>query len=100
MALFELTDIRFNYKDQELYENVSLKVNSGEHCCLVGKNGCGKTTLIKLLTGELHPDHGTVYWTPGVTYYYLHHNLDNRDVRVIDFFYEVYQDLFQKEKKM
>lgn len=100
MALFELTDIRFNYKDQELYENVSLKVNSGEHCCLVGKNGCGKTTLIKLLTVELHPDHGAVYWTPGVTYSYLHQNLDNSDVRVIDYFYEVYQDLFQKEKKM
>ena len=39
---------------------VSLTVDSGERFCILGPNGCGKTTLLRLLTGELAPDSGAV----------------------------------------
>ena len=60
MALLELVDIEFNYSDKELYQKASLKINPGEHCCLVGINGSGKTTLLNLIVGELRPDKGKV----------------------------------------
>ncbi len=43
-------------------EDVSFKVNPGEFICLVGKSGAGKTTVIKLLTGEEKPSKGRVFF--------------------------------------
>ena len=68
MALLELTDIEFNYSDKELYRKANMKINLGEHCCLVGINGCGKTTILSMIVGEITPDAGKVSWTNGVTY--------------------------------
>ncbi len=101
MPLLELKDICFNYSDKELYRSASLRLNNGEHACLVGKNGCGKTTLLNLVVGELHPDKGSVSWEPHVTYSYLDQQLKvHQDMPTIDYLYGVYKDLFQKEKDM
>jgi ABC-type molybdenum transport system ATPase subunit/photorepair protein PhrA len=56
MALLELTNIEFNYSDKELYKDVNLRINAGEHCVLVGVNGSGKTTLLSILIGDIKPD--------------------------------------------
>lgn len=47
----EFKDVSFKYPNSETYalKNVSIKINSGEHYAIVGKNGSGKTTFIKLL---------------------------------------------------
>lgn len=101
MALLELTDIEFNYSAKELYKKACMKINLGEHCCLVGANGCGKTTLLNMIIGELTPDAGKVAWTNGVTYSYLDQQLAvKQDMPVEDYLYGVYKDLFQKEKQM
>jgi ATP-binding cassette subfamily F protein 3 len=47
-----------------LIENITFSVVSGERIGLVGPNGCGKTTLLKIITGEEKPDSGTVQVTP------------------------------------
>jgi len=101
MALFEATDIYFNYGDKELYRGASLKVNPGEHCVLVGANGCGKSTLLNILTGSLYPDAGKVEWTNGVTYSYLDQQLSvSRDLTLSAYLYGVYENLYEKEKAM
>lgn len=101
MALFELKDIEFNYSDKELYKKACLRVNSGEHCCLVGINGSGKSTLLELLTGSLKPDKGMVYWEPHVSYSYLDQQLKvKQDMILEDYLYGVYKELFDKEKQM
>ncbi|MDR2355824.1 MAG: ABC-F family ATP-binding cassette domain-containing protein [Clostridiales Family XIII bacterium] len=43
---------------RELFARVNLDIKSGEHICMVGANGVGKTTLLKILRGELAPDGG------------------------------------------
>ena len=101
MALLELTNIEFNYSDKELYKDVNLRINAGEHCVLVGVNGSGKTTLLSILIGDIKPDNGTVYWTPHVTFSYLDQQLKvQQDMPVSQYLYGVWKDLFDKEKQM
>ncbi len=50
---------------KNLLENLSFDVNQGEHVGIMGRNGCGKTTLFRLICGELAPDEGNVILAPG-----------------------------------
>jgi ABC-type lipoprotein export system ATPase subunit len=55
------------FGDLEVVRNVSLSIATGEFVCLVGKSGCGKTTLLSLLSGLERPTAGTIM-------------LDNKDI--------------------
>lgn len=101
MALFECTDIEFNYSDKELYRKASMRINNGEHAVLVGANGTGKTTLLNILVGSISPDKGKVSWTNGITFSYLDQHLKiEEDVSLSSYLYGVYKDLYDKEKAM
>ena len=54
------TDLSKKYGDLEVVKNVSLDIDAGEFACLVGKSGCGKTTLLSLLSGLEKPTKGQV----------------------------------------
>src|SRR4030042_625243 len=54
------TDLSKKYGDLEVVKGVSLAIDTGEFFCLVGKSGCGKTTLLSLLSGLEKPTKGRV----------------------------------------
>ena len=54
------TDLSMKYGDLAVVKGVSLSVDAGEFACLVGKSGCGKTTLLSLLSGLEKPTQGRV----------------------------------------
>jgi ABC-type lipoprotein export system ATPase subunit len=54
------TDLSKKYGDLEVVKGVSITVNEGEFVCLIGKSGCGKTTLLSLLSGLEKPTQGKV----------------------------------------
>lgn len=58
----ELKDVSFKYPTQKenLLENVSLSIEAGDSISVTGNNGVGKSTLIALLSGFLHPDKGSI----------------------------------------
>ena len=58
--LFRLSDVRKSYGAREILRGVSFQVNPGEKVGLVGRNGAGKTTVFRLVTGEEAPDSGDV----------------------------------------
>ncbi|MBQ3275803.1 MAG: ABC transporter ATP-binding protein [Oscillospiraceae bacterium] len=64
MARIELNDITFCYEGHNgvrtVLDHVSLAVEDGEFVCLVGRSGCGKTTLLRLITGLQSPASGQI----------------------------------------
>ena len=64
MPAITLTDLSFSFTAEPLLDGVTLTVGDGERACLVGPNGCGKTTLLRLVAGDLTPDSGTVQVPP------------------------------------
>ena len=53
MALVGMQDVSVGFGGEPLLEHVDLQIEPGERICLLGRNGVGKSTLIKLITGEL-----------------------------------------------
>ncbi len=60
MALLSLQDVSISFGGSPLLDKVSMQVKKGERVCLIGRNGEGKTTLLKLISGEIKPDNGTI----------------------------------------
>ncbi len=58
--LMEAVEVSHRFGDTIIVQNFSHKVTAGERIGLIGPNGVGKTTLLKILLGELTPDHGRV----------------------------------------
>jgi len=56
----ELKNINFTYNNQPVLENISFSVKTGEYLGIIGPNGGGKTTLLKIIVRLLKPDSGTV----------------------------------------
>lgn len=57
----------FSYDSKvSLINDLSFSVNSGDRICIVGKNGKGKTTLLKILAGVLKPDAGSIVYNPNI----------------------------------
>ncbi len=64
--LFRLSDVHKSYGTQDVLRGTSLQINSGEHVGLVGRNGAGKTTVFRLVSGEETADRGDVVRTRGL----------------------------------
>lgn len=56
----EAKDVNYSIGERQLIKDFSLLVSKGDKLGIIGPNGCGKTTLLKLLLGELEPDSGSV----------------------------------------
>ncbi|TNF69004.1 MAG: ATP-binding cassette domain-containing protein [Gammaproteobacteria bacterium] len=62
MALVSFDKVSLNYGDQILLDQVNLNINEGERICLIGRNGAGKSSLLKLIQGLLNPDSGQIIY--------------------------------------
>src|SRR3989338_2600636 len=56
----ELENVSFSYGASPVLDNLSFRVKKGEYLGIIGPNGGGKTTLIKIILGLLHPSSGVV----------------------------------------
>jgi zinc transport system ATP-binding protein len=57
----DIEQVAFSYNDQVVLENVSLKIFEGDFVAMIGPNGGGKTTLLKLILGLLPPSKGKIH---------------------------------------
>ena len=66
MALIRLQNIHLSYGEPALLDGLDLAIEAGERIALVGRNGTGKSTLMKIISGEVTPDDGEVNLQQGV----------------------------------
>lgn len=59
-VVLEATNVNYSLEQKKLLENFSLLLTRGDKLGVIGPNGCGKTTLVRLLLGELQPDSGDI----------------------------------------
>ena len=71
MALLTLRDITVAFDDPPLIDRANLNVERGERICLIGRNGTGKSTLLKCIAGEFHHDSGEIARERGAVFSYL-----------------------------
>ncbi len=60
MAFINLRNISLAFGGPPLFEDISLRIARGERICLLGRNGTGKSTLLKVISGEVPPDEGVI----------------------------------------
>ncbi len=60
LPIIRIKDLYFSYHDNSVLEDVNLEIDKGELASIVGPNGGGKTTLLKLILGLLKPQQGTI----------------------------------------
>lgn len=86
MNLIKLDNIQLHYGEQILFDRLDLIVKKGDRLCLVGRNGVGKSTLLKTLEGEIEPDAGQVWRDPSCKIASLKQDLpEQSDSTVYDF---------------
>lgn len=67
MPLVSLEDLSIGFRGPPLFDGVSARIENGQKIGLLGRNGAGKTTLMRMLAGQVTPDHGAVSMAPGAT---------------------------------
>jgi ATP-binding cassette subfamily F protein uup len=66
MPLFQLRGVTLRYTDLPLLDQVDLQIDPGERVCLVGRNGTGKTSIMRVISGEEKPQEGEITKPNGV----------------------------------
>ena len=67
MALIGMRDVSWGVDEATLLEKVAFQIAKGERVCLVGRNGVGKSSLLKLLGGDMQPDSGEIWRRQGIS---------------------------------
>ena len=92
-------DLAKQFGDKRLFEDVSLHIRKGERVFILGQNGCGKTTLFRILTGKLPPDRGEYDYGANVMPGYFDQMQQNLDLSktAIDEVWDTFPHLTQTE---
>ncbi len=75
MSLVSMQNVSLSFTGTKILENLNVQIEKGQRICLLGRNGVGKTTLMRTLAGELKPDTGSVQVGQGVKVAYFSQNI-------------------------
>ncbi|MCA0116988.1 MULTISPECIES: ribosomal protection-like ABC-F family protein [Staphylococcus] len=94
MNILNASNISKSYVEETLFDNIKVTLNSGDTVGLVGRNGEGKTTLLRLLAGLEKPSEGIISWKKNVRIGYLNQIPDyENDTSVYQCLKSVFQEL-------
>ena len=85
ITLLDASELKVRFNDNEVLKSASLTIRDGDHLGMVGRNGCGKSTFLKILAGIMQADDGKVTPRSGLGIGYLPQGLDTSGgVSVLD----------------
>lgn len=89
-----------NFGGHPLFQELTVDIHAGEHVAIVGNNGCGKTTLLKIMAEEEAVDTGRIIKAKGSRVGFLHQIPNYPDMTVYDVMYEAFDKLNHIQKNM
>ena len=101
MSILNVTGMTQSFGERIIFNNVSFELRKGEHIGLVGANGEGKTTFMKLITKQILPEDGTIEWNSGITVGYMDQNVElKKEESVREYLRGAFSKLFLMEEKL
>ena len=88
-------DLSKSFDKKEIFKNISMHIKKGERVFIIGPNGCGKSTLFKLLTGQHSPDEGAIRFGAKVDLAYFDQMQNDLDLSktALDEVYDAYPQM-------
>ncbi len=104
MIALSVSDVALSFGAEKILEGVSFSVNDGDKIGVVGVNGAGKTSLLKIIAGVYEADTGAVYIQKGHTVGLLEQNPDlsalPSEMPVLEYMYTAFPELLEKEAEL
>ena len=92
--ILNLNNISLSFGENTILNNISLLLNEGDKCALIGDNGTGKSSLLKIITGEYSKDSGDLFFKKDITIGYVAQNQDFESTNTI------YEELLDCKKDL
>ena len=101
MSLLTVTKVTHGFGARQILENASFRLLKGEHIGLIGANGEGKSTFLRIITGDLAPDDGKIEWSKRVKVGYLdQHSTLQRGLSIREVLQGAFKSMFELEQEM
>ncbi|MBR4434723.1 MAG: ABC-F family ATP-binding cassette domain-containing protein [Clostridia bacterium] len=100
MPLLAVHNLKKSFVTRTLFENVSFEVNEGDHIGFVGVNGCGKSTLFRILLGLESADEGNISVSGGTRIGSMEQSVAVSDLSLYDYTLEVFSELMRIESEL
>ena len=102
MIEIKLNNIKKNYGLKNILDGFNLEVKTGERVALIGQNGSGKSTILKIISNQETIDSGAINIRKGATLGILNQIYENEkdDISVKEFLYESFKEIFEIEKEL
>ncbi len=101
MAIVSIQNLKVDFGGKVLFEDVSFDVNAGDFVGLIGANGTGKTTLFKVITGEIEPTEGGAFVSKTTKIGYLEQHACHGSVKTVyDEALSVFEPLMKIEQQL
>ncbi|MCP4179469.1 MAG: ABC-F family ATP-binding cassette domain-containing protein [bacterium] len=99
--IFSISELNLNFGEQVLFNNAEMSVHKGEKISLVGKNGVGKSTFLKIISGDMKLESGNIFYKKQLTKTFLSQELPvDLDMTVFDYVMSGAEDVIQYIKEL
>jgi ATP-binding cassette, subfamily F, member 3 len=99
--MLNIHNLSVSFGGEYLFEEITFRLGAGDRVGLIGKNGAGKSTMLKILSGEMEPDTGQIATDKDLKIGFLKQDIDFIEGRtVLEEAYEAFEELMELEKKL
>ncbi|WP_415060532.1 ABC-F family ATP-binding cassette domain-containing protein [Flavobacterium sp.] len=99
--MLNIHNLSVSFGGTYLFEEVTFRLGAGDRVGLVGKNGAGKSTMLKILSGDMKPDSGSIATEKEIKMGFLRQDIDFEQGRtVLEEAYQAFEDIKRTEKRI